>query len=633
MQLTKFFRYAKKVAQIGPRASFEVLKNKVQKKQFYTYWKHRAERGSANHMWEQIVHKQSVSSDFSVFFENLKKRFVALEHGAISVDKRFLNQADLFASKKFDLLGSGLISFEKIHWHQDFRLSKKSVDESCQFDSSQFYQDIVIRSGTSSGLSKDIKVPWELSRFYHAPVLGVAYQKTKQERYVNAFVEQVSDWIESNRFMVGVNWVCPMEVAIRAINWISAFEYFKDEPTIPVSFWERFVCSLYDHFFYLENNWELYDSRTSNHYLSDLVGYFFLTFFFSDFVGAYDKQNWCYRKIIKEFDKQVFQEGTDYEGSTTYHRMVTELFYLFYKVCTRNTIELPKKIHVGLKKMFSFLDWCMINNGEMITIGDNDSGKILYWGINHSLVERQKSKRIEQKKDFQQFGISIIKNKTLHVSLRHHMYNASQPSGHFHNDAGSITLAINGVPIFVDPGSFVYTPSVTLRNRFRSTVVHNSFYLSGHEFVKLDDNLFSLDLPEKGYEKQTEELRLETTHELYNQFGVQANRSICLREKNNILIITDEWFSLTGQKDCLDGLLTEWNFTVHPRIKLVHSCQGWEFFHEDKHLLTMSSEKISFRAVGGLYSPDYGELFATQRLFACADVGVQEPVIIQFLLV
>lgn len=117
MQIKKFFRYAKKAAHIGPRATFDVLKNKVQKKRFYNYWKHRAERGAANHLWETIAHKQNVSYEFPIFFDQLKKNcetfFPKSIVNGISENKNLIKHADLFADKKFDLLGSGQVNFKK----------------------------------------------------------------------------------------------------------------------------------------------------------------------------------------------------------------------------------------------------------------------------------------------------------------------------------------------------------------------------------------------------------------------------------------------------------------------------------------------------------------------------------------
>ncbi len=51
---------------------------------------------------------------------------------------------------------------------------------------------------------------------------------------------------------------------------------------------------------------------------------------------------------------------------------------------------------------------------------------------------------------FAHFGLSVIKTDVWHLTLRHHAYNALQPSGHFHNDIGSVTLAVNRIPVIVD---------------------------------------------------------------------------------------------------------------------------------------------------------------------------------------
>ena len=71
----------------------------------------------------------------------------------------------------------------------------------------------------------DVKVPWELSRCQHFPLLGQAYWLTGDERYAREFVAEVDDWIARNPFGHGVNWACAMDVALRAVSWIWGF-YF-----------------------------------------------------------------------------------------------------------------------------------------------------------------------------------------------------------------------------------------------------------------------------------------------------------------------------------------------------------------------------------------------------------------------
>ena len=89
--------------------------------------------------------------------------------------------------------------------------------------------------------------------------MGAGYQEGKDPLYARAFEQHVSDFIEENPYLLGPNWYVPMDVGIRALNLIWGFHFFKDAPDIDQNFWQTFVCSLYDHMHYLENNWEVFE--------------------------------------------------------------------------------------------------------------------------------------------------------------------------------------------------------------------------------------------------------------------------------------------------------------------------------------------------------------------------------------
>jgi len=623
MQLKKLFHYAKKVYHLGSVESFKVLHNRFEQKKNSKKLRLLAQTKQANYTWEMIVKKHKLEQSFPIFLQRLKKNCDSFFPETIlqpfKQDPDIEKKADQFVQNRFDLLGSGSTWFPSIRasrttqgklafspepvegsttnggidWHVDFRLRNQGADYT--FDKNRFYQDLEFSDCKTDQLAKDIKLPWELSRCYHFAVLGESYRRTQRKKYADTFYSHTHDWIEKNPVMLGPNWMCPMDVAIRAINWVVGFYYFRAES-------KELILSLYDHFVHLENNWEIFDSRTSNHYLSDLVGYFFLCFFFQELSGVEEKKQWCFTEILREFDKQVFDEGADYEGSTAYHCLVTELFYLFFELCKKNNMPLPKKFEKKLERMLAFINCLTPENGtDIIKIGDDDSGKILY----HFPVF--KTEKQTGQKTFSQFGLSVIKTKKWHITVRHHAYLSKQPSGHFHNDVGSITLAVDGIPVFVDPGSFVYTPSAVWRNRFRSVQAHNTFYIKDHEPVLFEDFLFTLGLPDNKMSPQEEPMILKTEHNLYKRFGLSAQRRVALDEEKNNVTISDAWFG----KPNSSSLTSCHNFTLAPGIEPVLRNNDWHFLYNKKTIVRMRSEDLQFKIYDSWFSPGYGKKVPT----------------------
>jgi uncharacterized heparinase superfamily protein len=52
-----------------------------------------------------------------------------------------------------------------------------------------------------------------------------------------------------------------------------------------------------------------------------------------------------------------------------------------------------------------------------------------------------------------------------------------QNGGHAHADALSLTFSLRRVPLLIDPGTACYTTEPALRDRFRSTALHNTLTL------------------------------------------------------------------------------------------------------------------------------------------------------------
>ena len=618
-----------KLKSVGISRFIRVVHNRIRKRIYVVNARKKAVSGTHKTEWKEFCKKYRLRDDC---LDRMPDRSLDFIDDLIKdCDKNvIISCADEYANSCFDLLGSGKQCFDRMPWHKDFRLYVQDKQADCLFDATLFYDDIRITSGETFELSKDIKIPWELSRFHHLPVLAFAYRLTGNDTYAHVAKQHIDDWLDNNTYLFGVNWMCPMEVAIRATNWIVAWQWLKDPLKDDERFCKRLICSLYDHMRYLENNWELYDGRTSNHYLSNLVGYFYLCWFFDGITGTRKKRAWCYKELIREFDWQIFDEGTSYEGSTCYHGLVTELMIHVFLLALRMGIKVADVHQNKLERMMHVIEWCKpTDDGDVVVIGDDDSGSLLhreFFGLK-VLVETfyKKPNGAYGIKHYKKFGLSVVKTSDWHVTLRYHAYTDRQPSGHFHNDMASVTLAYKGIPILIDPGSYVYTASGWWRNRFRSAKMHNIFYLKNHEPVFLDNQLFSLNIPPSTThcaDVVTDDgFCVGTKHALYP--GLQVEREVVVVPHQCSIIDL-----LIIDSDSANNEPVVWNFIFAPDITLKRNTDDWIIVHQQKPLLKM---RVPFGMDFVLYdawmAPHYGSKQPTVGLRATKRISNEKQII------
>ncbi len=287
------------------------------------------------------------------------------------------------------------IKYEPIDWQIDFKSGYRWSEKT-------YYKFIKF----GSKLGADVKVPWELSRMQHLIQLALGYRSTKKEEYAEEIIKQIVDWILTNRYKFGVNWRCTMDVAIRVTNWVIAVNLIEDYINNLLSevkkyFYKIFYRSLYQHGDFIVHNLEWSEDLTSNHYLSDIAGLLVLAVFTENvFKEAGEWKEFAIKELKKEMFKQVYPDGTDFEASTCYHRLVLELFFYStfftvqnekYKIENEKKDLLPSeddyktiaeeifgKDYVDrLYKMFEAILYLLKPNGRMPQIGDNDNGQFL----------------------------------------------------------------------------------------------------------------------------------------------------------------------------------------------------------------------------------------------------------------
>lgn len=292
----------------------------------------------------------------------------------------------------------------------------------------------------------DIKVPWELSRMQHLPHLAIACALARKgttgfepaEVYVREFRNQILDFMATNPPRYGVNWRCSMDVAIRVVNWLVAYDLFC---TLGVEwdapFMDLLVRSVYEHCWHILHHLEWSPHYRNNHYLANIAGLLFCAAYLpstplTDAVLAFAVQ-----ELITEVGYQFHADGTHFEASTCYHRLSAEMVMW----CTALVLGLPAEKREALsrydhrlvqrlnpapipvypagdgKHPHPFPEWYIDRlhrmarftwhltkpSGQVAQIGDNDSGRFIKLQTAWRVLTVQEAKtRIRTLQDFEE---------------------------------------------------------------------------------------------------------------------------------------------------------------------------------------------------------------------------------------
>jgi hypothetical protein len=71
-------------------------------------------------------------------------------------------------------------------------------------------------------------------------------------------------------------------------------------------------------------------------------------------------------------------------------------------------------------------------------------------------------------------GYYVLRSDRVRIAVAAPKTTPYNALGHFHNDQLSVDLQIDGRPVLIDPGTYIYTANPARRNEFRSVRVHNS---------------------------------------------------------------------------------------------------------------------------------------------------------------
>ncbi len=216
-------------------------------------------------------------------------------------------------------------------------------------------------------------------------------------------------------------------------------------------------------------------------------------------------------------------DGVDFEASTAYHRLVTELFLLpalYRRACDLEVAEFYRRF---LVRMAAFTAAYSRPDGTIPLWGDADDGRVLPFAyepgaraindhrylialIGQAFGDQELAAKASGPKEevfwtlgpqaaakvpetpaatgsqsFPDGGVCIMRAANDHVFIDCGPVGMAGRGGHGHNDCLSFDAMLAGVTVVTDCGTFVYSADPEWRNDFRSTAFHNTPMIDAEE--------------------------------------------------------------------------------------------------------------------------------------------------------
>jgi len=424
-------------------------------------------------------------------------------------------RAERVVAGEYDLLG-----------HRALRFASSSVELDWHFDPVHgcrapltFWQTVPFLDPACG----DHKIIWELNRHQHWLTLGRAYWLTGDSRYRDRMVHELGSWLEANPPLMGINWASMLELGLRSLSWVWALNVFAEARDVDEQPWSIDVLVALDRqLAHVERNLSHYFSPNT-HLLGEALALYVTARALPVFVDSARREAIGRHILREEIGRQIASDGGHCERSAHYHRYTLD-FYLLALVIARLTNDTAAVPHFesAVVRLASAARLLADDRGRLPHFGDDDGGDTMpvtgrapddvasslsaaallvgrpelavgapsedcYWlladsrfahGLNRE-ARRSTAPTSRTSATLPETGYYVSRSTGgdhLVLDAGPHGY---QNGGHAHADALSLTLNVGGVPFLIDPGTGSYTANRELRDRFRSTALHNTLTLDG----------------------------------------------------------------------------------------------------------------------------------------------------------
>jgi len=340
---------------------------------------------------------------------------------------------------------------------------------------------------------------WLLMLHRHAwwPLWGVAYQRTGDEKYARAFVDQMIDWVDQHPLPARkAEHLEPwrlMETGLRLrVSWIPAFGCFFESPAFDDDAKLKMLRALYDHGQFLN---QFHTNR--NHLVRESNGLISLALCFPEFVKSKEWLERGLRRLDEGLQAQLNTDGTHIEMSVGYQWLTIDEFEVTRALLQKHGLTLPQSdLEGALHRMYEYLAAVIRPDRTFPQLNDG----FILWDA--ARLQNAAAESGWQDLEYVGSGGSAgtqpgyfsrsFPNAGVHVMRSDWSENAryliadTGPYGgpHGHEDKLSFELFAHGAPFIVDPGSYTYEKSDAYRNYFVGSQGHNTVMVDGKSQVR-----------------------------------------------------------------------------------------------------------------------------------------------------
>jgi hypothetical protein len=369
----------------------------------------------------------------------------------------------------------------------------------------------------------DHKIVWELNRHQHWLILGRALWLTGEVKYRERFVAELRSWLDDNPPLVGINWASMLELGLRSISWIWALHLFAEPDGArrgQAPWIVDLLLGIDRQLAHVERNLSYYFSPNT-HLLGEALALYVGGRALPELRASARREALGRSLLVVEMDRQIGPDGGHCERSTHYHRYTLDFYLLALTVARITGDPAAGRFEHAVGKLAAAARLLADDRGRLPRIGDDDGGAL--WpmfdrpaddvadslAIAAALADRPDLtvgappeeaiwlldapplapalERLNSAPPPSTASSDALPDTGYYVSRSSggtHVVIDGGPhgyrnAGHAHADALSLTMTFAGMPMIIDPGTGCYTVNSELRDRMRSTALHNTLVLDG----------------------------------------------------------------------------------------------------------------------------------------------------------